>query len=303
MLIKSWNGTREPIRVAILPIVSDLKQPVTVDTALSRLIRARGGRYREAVVGTSRDTIIFNVFSNVTLKTLSLGSNGTSVRVEFDAPPGKARSRQPRIREEYWDQLSKKTLMQGTLVALLWKDSAASGTVEVYLGAVTSTTRDLTEAAKKPSAQERVCLDIAFFDTAMELRAIEALQNHGADHEPGTWVLIETPVFYEGIRPFLEALKKDPERLPFTQYLRHQSKEELSQTIIKPPRYSRAPGFSFELADLFDKDAGVESLKLTTSDPDSVGRVKSWLQRSRLDPSQADAVVDSLTREVSLIQG
>ncbi|KAG8722965.1 hypothetical protein FRC11_002612, partial [Ceratobasidium sp. 423] len=72
---------------------------------------------------------------------------------------------------------------------------------------------------------------------------------------------------------------------------------------INPPLYSRVPGFSFELKDLFAPEAGVESLRLTTRDPDSVANVRARLAHSCLDPSQAEAVVDSLTREVALIQG
>ncbi|CAE6506724.1 unnamed protein product, partial [Rhizoctonia solani] len=52
------------------------------------------------------------------------------------------------------------------------------------------------------------------------------------------------------------------------------------------------------------QDSNVWSLALNPSSPSSIKQAKtSLLQGSRLDPSQVDAVVDSLTREVSLIQG
>ncbi|KAF8748917.1 P-loop containing nucleoside triphosphate hydrolase protein [Rhizoctonia solani] len=42
---------------------------------------------------------------------------------------------------------------------------------------------------------------------------------------------------------------------------------------------------------------------MSTTNPDSVANARNRLRNSRLDPSQAEAVIDSLTREVSLIQG
>lgn len=111
-------------------------------------------------------------------------------------------------------------------------------------------------------------------------------------------------MFFEGFHPFLEALKRDPECLPFSRYLRHQSREELSQIEVDPRAYSLTPGFSFELKDLFPLSAGVRSLRLTTSNPHSISDTRSQLvNASRLDASQANAIIDSLTKEVALIQG
>lgn len=287
---------RGPIRMAVQLVVSDLKKLNTSNTILSRLIRAGGGRY--AAPATVHDSVIFSVFTNVTFKPLLLSKRGTSVGIEFDAPPGRARSNHPWMRIDYWEQVSKKRLMPGALVGLIWRDSA--GTVDVYIGTVTSTPRDLAEAAKK--SQDRVSLSVSFFDAVAELRVVNSLQMRTENHE--TRILIEAPVFYEGIRPFLEALKGSPEKLPFSQYLCHQSREELGQLAISPPLYSRAPGFSFELRDLFPSAAVIRSLRLVTSNRDSIADARAQLTASsRLDPSQADAIVDSLTREISLIQG
>ncbi len=56
----------------------------------------------------------------------------------------------------------------------------------------------------------------------------------------------------------------------------------------------------FQLASLFDAEAGVNDLTLSVMDRESVQQARTQLQeRSHLDPSQADAVVDVLTREVA----
>ncbi|CAE6473590.1 unnamed protein product [Rhizoctonia solani] len=284
-----------PIRMATQLIMSDLQKPDDATTILSKLIKEGGGRYRAPA--NAQESVIFSVFPNVTFHPLALNNRGTSVGVEFDAPPGKARDKQIQSRVEYWEQVSKKRLMLGGLVALVWKDPV--GTVDIYVGTVASTPRDLAEAAKK--SKDRIAMRVSFFDAAAELRIVEALQNR---QNSGTKVLIEAPVFYEGIRPFLEALKVDAVRRPFAQYLVHQSEAELQQTIIAAPLYTRTPGFSFELKDLFESSAGVQSLQMSTTNPDSITNARTRLRgNSRLDLSQADAIVDSLTREVSLIQG
>ncbi|CAE6419735.1 unnamed protein product [Rhizoctonia solani] len=283
-----------PIRMATQLIMSDLRKPDDATTILSKLIKDGGGRYRAPA--NTQESVIFSVFPNVTFQPLSLNNRGTSVGIEFDTPPGKARDKQTQPRVEYWEQVSKKRLMLGGLVALVWKD--LTGSVDIYVGTVASTPRDLAEAAKK--SKDRIALRVSFFDAAAELRIVQSLQNR---QNHGTKILIEAPVFYEGIRPFLEALKADPARLPFAQYLVHQSEIELQQTMIAAPLYSRTPGFSFELKNLFSSSAGVPTLRMSTTNPDSVANARNRLRNSRLDPSQAEAVIDSLTREVSLIQG
>ncbi|KAF8748911.1 P-loop containing nucleoside triphosphate hydrolase protein [Rhizoctonia solani] len=221
-----------PIRLAVQLIVEDIKK--------SRTRRLYG----------------------VEFEPLELNNRGISVGIEFDTPPySRARSNRPAVRAEYWQQVSKKRLMQDGLVALIWKDYL--GNVDVYVGTVASFGGDLVDCSRKPEGQYRVSIRVSFFDAKANIRIVQALQNRRRHND--TRFLIEAPVFYEGIRPFLEALKREPELLPFAQYLRLQSKQELTRTVIGPPLYSRTPG--------------------------------------RMDPSQADAVVDSLTREVALIQG
>ncbi|KAF8599525.1 P-loop containing nucleoside triphosphate hydrolase protein, partial [Ceratobasidium sp. AG-I] len=285
-----------PVRMAVQLVVSDLSKPDSASTNLSKIIKAGGGRY--SAPANAQESVIFSVFTNATFEPLVLNNRGTSVGVAFDAPPGQARSKQAATRAAYWEQVAKKRLMQGGLVALIWKDP--HGVLDVYIGTISSSPRDLSDLARR--SEDRVSLRVSFFDTAAELRIVAALQSRREN--VGTRVLIEAPIFYEGIRPFLEALQTNPGYLPFSRYLCHQSDEELKRTQIMPPVYSLTPGFTFELKDLFPATAGVDSLTLRTGDAASVALARSTLIRgSRLDPSQADAIVDSLTREVSLIQG
>ncbi|CAE6488071.1 unnamed protein product, partial [Rhizoctonia solani] len=280
---------RSPIRLAVQLMAEDLKKSKSGQTTLSKLLTSKGGRY--AGPATARESIIFSVFTGITFKPLQLSNRGISAGIEFDTPPGKARSDKPGARMEYWEQVTKKRLSQDGLVALIWKDHI--GNVDIYVGTVASSGRDLVECSRQTKGKDRVSIRVSFFDAKANVRIVQALQSRRSSND--TRLLIEAPVFYEGIRPFLEALKREPELLPFGQYLSLQSKDELAQTNISPPLYSRTPGFSYELKDLFPQAAGVRSLKLNTRDPDSIINARAQLIRaSRLDPSQADAVVDSL---------
>ncbi|CUA67624.1 hypothetical protein RSOLAG22IIIB_13485 [Rhizoctonia solani] len=284
-------------RLAVQHVVADLKKSGSGIELLTRKLNARSGIYATA---NGRDSIRFCVFTGITFQPPELNRRGISAGIDFDTPPGKAKSYNSAARAAHWEQLSKKQLTQDGLVVLIWKTSA--GKVDVYLGTIASSGHDLIKCARKNGGRERMSIRISFFDAKANIRILKAIQNRRGSND--TLVLIQAPVFLEGIRPFLEGLKREPELLPFAQYLRLQTKDELTQITIDPPLYSRSPGFSFELKELFPPERGVESLRLSTRNPDSIAHAQAELIRaSRLDPSQAEAVIHALTREVVLIQG
>jgi len=108
---------------------------------------------------------------------------------------------------------------------------------------------------------------------------------------------------YDAIRPFLQSLKVVPEDVPFRQHLVLQPEARLKSQIVAPPMYARRPMFRFNLSSLFPDDVAAGELWLKADDPTSIAGARKALSNSRLDPSQADAVVDTLTREIALIQG
>ncbi|CAE6483759.1 unnamed protein product, partial [Rhizoctonia solani] len=192
------------VRLAVQHVVADLKKSGPGIDVLTRKLNPRSGLY---VTANGRDSIRFSVFTGITFQPLELNTRGISSGIDFDTPPGKAKSYSSAARAAHWEQISKKQLMQDGLVVLAWKTPA--GKVDVYLGTVASSGQDLI-----------------------------------------------------------------------------------------------SPGFSFELKELFPSERGVETLRLTTRNSDSIAHAKAELVRaSRLDPSQAEAVIHALTREVVLIQG
>jgi superfamily I DNA and/or RNA helicase len=103
---------------------------------------------------------------------------------------------------------------------------------------------------------------------------------------------------YESIQPFLKTLKNlDPARFPLRKYLVHTGLESVE---IGPPAYAR--NFEWDLSVLL-RDSNVRC-SLNPSKPASIASAREVMKAcGKLDPSQSDAVIDSLTREIALIQG
>ncbi|KAG8909612.1 hypothetical protein FRC01_006834, partial [Tulasnella sp. 417] len=282
-----------PIRTSVGAILDDLAKPPTEKTQLSELVKKNGGMYK---CEQDRDSVRFSLYTDAKFGPMACDRKGISVEVNFDAPPGDARNKAQAKRVAYWESVGKKRLTQGGLVALIWKTD--SGSPRVYLGTISSSSKDLLESAKKH--ENRVKVQVSFFDAEVELRILRRLQKSSKETKE-TKYLIESPGMFESVRPFLETLKaQEPTSFPFTEYLPLFDSGDLSQIRVAPPAYAH-PQFDFNLRMLFDQP---RELSLRPHDPHSVARARTILrQESRLDDTQAEAMVDALTSEVSLIQG
>ncbi|KAG1731512.1 uncharacterized protein EDB91DRAFT_1154350 [Suillus paluster] len=285
-----------PLRKAVQLVHDDLKTQPRKKTKLAELLKNKGGKYRG--LADTQDSLMFNVYTGVDFVSLVPDWRGISASVVIDAPPGRARSENSRARTSFWEGMSGKRLFQGGLIALMWH---TGNDVAVHLGVIANSLKDLTEHVKRDP--DRVKLRIVFFDTKLELRILQELRNPQPSGQ-NLKLLVESPVMFGTIRPFLEALKVEPEEVPFSRYLVHRPQGVLNTCKVDPPRYATMPGFAFNLSCLFPDKTDVEDLTLSVTDRQSIENARAELRgSSRLDPSQADAVVDALTREVALIQG
>jgi len=242
---------------------------------------------------------MFNVYTGVGFLSLVPDWKGISTSIVIDAPPGRARSTHAGTRVSFWESMSGKRLSQGGLIALVWQSGRRT---TVHLGIIASSSKELKESVRQD--MDYIQLRIVFFDTEIELLILQELRNKTRQSRFDIKFLVESPVMFEAIRPFLRALQTEPEDVPFSRYLVHQPPGQLSAIDLQPPRYTRLPNFKFQLASLFDAEAAVDDLTLCVMDRESVQHARNQLrEKSRLDPSQADAVMDVLTREVALIQG
>ncbi|KAG9309780.1 hypothetical protein JVU11DRAFT_10154 [Chiua virens] len=229
---------------------------------------------------------------------LSANRREISASLTFETPPGRARAAQGGARAGFWRGASGTQLVQGGLVALVWQTNQETS---IHLGTIASSVNELTAHVRNDG--NRVKIRVVFFDSDLELRILSHLRT-GRSSSSDIKVLVESPVMFESIRPFLEALKTVPENIPFSRYLVFHPPNYLRTCAIDPPKYGRLPGFSFDLSSLFNPEAEVDELRMSVSDQSSIDRAQAEMYRaSRLDPSQADAVITALTRELVLIQG
>jgi hypothetical protein len=160
-----------------------------------------------------------------------------------------------------------------------------------------SSADDISESAKHSDHYLQV--KATFFDPEVE---IEALRKEKITIDENTFaILIDNGVMFESVRPFLKTLSTtDSTSIPFSRYICAQ--DLLTNMEIRSPKYATAPGFRFKLQSVARDGRTIDPLDV--NNPASIALARAQLQRySVLDPSQAHSVVDSLTREISLIQG
>lgn len=245
---------------------------------------------------------MFSVYTGVTFKGNKCDARrGMSVELLIDAPSGRARDGNAGKRKAYWESVGKKRLMQGSLVALVRKP--AGGTeIRVHLGVITSSLQDLVSSARYSS--EHVTLSVSFFEMEVEYMALYEVLESGArlaSDWKDTNFLVEAPVMFESLRPFLETLQsREPTAIPFANYLAHPPSGDLTDLQIFPPAYA-TPNYTMKLDVLFVPPRRVS---LRPHDLTSIENARAALKRdSVLDPSQADALLDTITSDFGLIQG
>ncbi|PIL26781.1 hypothetical protein GSI_11117 [Ganoderma sinense ZZ0214-1] len=262
-------------------------------TQLESLIEKKGGAYRT----TGRDGVFFQLYTNVEFvpRPPEATRKGVSVGLTLDAPPGgTARDKDWKKRVAFWEHSRR---LQGASLVALVVVSGASRTFRVHLGVVASYAKDIAESAKHE--QGRVQVRVVFFGTDVELMALRGDRLCGGRGEFA--VLVDNSVMFEAVRPFLHKLQTiEPTEIPFARYIAMGGR--LEDVRILPPKYALAPGFKFKLQCLAKPGETISDLDVTN--PNSIRRAREELvRRSILDPSQAEAVVDTLVREVSLIKG
>jgi hypothetical protein len=288
---------RAPLRVAIQAIVNDLRNP-TQKTLLHTILSKKGGKYVAAI--NQVDSSLVNVYTSVSPQGFAIDKRrGICIDINFDTPPGAARHHNAARREDYWQAVSRKRLMQGGLIGIIWKTRSE---IQLYFGLISSSIKELQKAALNDESS--LSLRVHFFDPRIHLRVLHWLKDNLREREASTVFMVEAPVMYESIRPFLQALTREPTSFPFSRYLVHRSIERQNDVIaIEAPRYTALrPNFNWDLSCLSNGDSS--NVSLNPLDPVSVDYAREQLRaRSRLDRSQADAMVDCLTREFCLIQG
>ena len=261
-------------------------------TKLEKILEQKGGAYRTS----GRDSLFFQVYTDVEFIAGPPEANRNEVVVTLviDAPPiGAARDKDAKKRFTYWEH--SRRLQGSSLVVLI---VVSDRTVRTYLGVIASFGKSIAESSKYDEG--RIQLRVSFFEPEVELMALRG--ERLKFNKDRFAVLVDNSVMFEAVRPFLQKIQTtEPTEIPFLRYIA--ARGSLEAVDILPPKYTRAPNFRFNLQCLAKPGAALTT-KLDVLNTLAVARARDQLKKfSVLDSSQVDAVMDTLTREVSLIQG
>ncbi|KAH8981146.1 hypothetical protein EDB92DRAFT_2055683 [Lactarius akahatsu] len=257
-------------------------------TLLEKLLSSKGGAYKTSGV----NSVYFQLYTGARLAPLRAERRNFTVGLTLDSPPGAPRDENGKKRAEYWEH--SKRLQQGSLVALAL---ISPGRSQVFLGTIVSQGADIAESAK-PDANT-IQLRISFFDAEIELMALRC-QPISIDKSTFA-VLIDNQIMFEALNPFLRTLKDvEPTSIPFADFISYSG--NLAFMPVGPPRYTRVPLFKYDLQCLARPGERISSVDVNNPTAVAIAR-QQLIRSSNLDPSQVEAVIGTLTREVSLIQG
>jgi hypothetical protein len=121
---------------------------------------------------------------------------------------------------------------------------------------------------------------LAFISSADALQAAKILRRRDESRED-VRILLESPVLYESVRPFLESLKNTkPVHLPMASYIKH---GDLGKVNL--PEYSTNPDHLWNLKTLLNVDAPIDALDLDPRSEFSIEAARSTLhEHGKLDP-------------------
>ncbi|KAH9987464.1 AAA domain-containing protein [Russula compacta] len=261
------------------------KQNVTM---LEKLLKSKGGAYKTSGI----NSVFFHLYTGARFAPVEAERRNLTVGLLLDPPPGVPRDQSGKKRAEFWERSNQ--LQHGNLVALVL---ISPGQSQVFLGIIISMGADIAESAKKDV--KTIQLRVSFFDPEIEFMALR--QQPISTHTSRYAILLDNGIMLESLYPFLRTLQEvEPTSIPFSNYISHSGR--LDSLKVEPPRYARAPLFRYDLQCLARSGHKIRSLNVNNESSVALAR-RQLLSSSNLDPSRADALIDTLTREVSLIQG
>ncbi|KAI9431019.1 hypothetical protein H4582DRAFT_1823204 [Lactarius indigo] len=257
-------------------------------TLLEKLLLSKGGAYKTSGL----NSVFFQLYTGACFAPLRAERRNFTVGLVLDSPPGAPRDQNGTTRAEYWEH--SKRLQPESLVALAL---ISPGRFKVFLGTIVSDGTDIAESAR--ANEETIQLRVSFFDAEIELMA---LRRQPISIDKSTFaILIDNNVMYEALHPFLQTLKDvEPTSVPFNELISYSG--NLAPMQVGRPQYARAPQFKYDLQCLARPGESISSVNVNNVTSVRIAR-QQLLRSSELDPSQVDAVIDTLTREISLIQG
>ncbi|KAF9302798.1 hypothetical protein BGZ74_004840, partial [Mortierella antarctica] len=287
----------QPLRQSIVAFLSTMQR--TPAEKMDHLLKPK--ELRKAL----GDNVRLNVYGDIQFLGLAVDKHaGCSIEIEFAQPQQILGSKRKGQRAEFWER-SKNRLMQGGLVCLVKRGVGLSAGDQD--GSTSNFELVLAEVVRRDKGAMSVNEEVARITISLAdpLKYLTLL-NSTSKTSSKQWFLVESPGAYFGAyRPILRALQRSiPASLPFGKYLAPTVEEQAqirnASNFVDPPIYARAPTFQYNLAVLLQG----KECKLDVSSATSIKQAVRTLQNnSTLDDTQATALVDTLCREVALING
>ncbi|KAF9559902.1 hypothetical protein EC968_006425 [Mortierella alpina] len=233
------------------------------------------------------------------------GQRRGSVRVLFDQPQH-IKGQKKDGRRTFWERSSRR-LVQNTLVCFIYPADGQGGmsvnnpdNKEIRLSLGVIHTRDPKEMAND---DKKAIIHVTFSSNADYCQLVRAIKNKVLS--PKDVFMVESMGgHFESYRPILRALQMiNPAAMPFGKYFAPsvETPGRSFGALIDPPRYASVGDFKFDLSILLESRA---TYHLNVTDPNSRRLAVAALRAySTCDDTQAQALVDSLCREVALIHG
>lgn len=280
------EDTFGPVRSAVKSLLYDLGTGAgSRKQDIMNFLHKGGGRWRSQDNSNSVD---LNLYGAVNFQNLSILNHALVVTLSFLVP--KNFNKNPAAKSQ--------KLQKGSVVGLLLHkvDARVSEESKVFLGSVEAD----VEAGRGNFTQVKITLH----DPEVYTNAIQHLeQRRSSDKEISKMIFFEVPnLILPTVQPFLSRLQVvEPSSIPFAKYIAASTDANFTCPAIEPALYARNPHFTFDLSGLLP---GEEELKLDANNVDSIDYAKDALKRnSGLDASQVDALVESLSRELAMIEG
>ncbi|GBC02767.1 hypothetical protein RclHR1_04800007 [Rhizophagus clarus] len=270
-------------------------------------IQEKGGKFR---YDKSNDLQVYTGIQFVDI--VCDKRKGFSCTIKF-TPPNIRSARNLEDRIEHWKKCKK--LQVGNLVSLLLPNrniiqaqsnnfgTNDSSFYSIYFGVVVQ--RDERNLA----GYDRATIGINFIDSSIYPIALDEILNYDKITKKSLekrFMLESTGVPLETYYHTLKTLQStNPFILPFEKYLApnlDNLRNNNNDIVVDNPLYTRAPGFQFDLSVLCKNEE--QDMKLNVADSSTHDEVaKNITKYSRLDETQAKALIFALTREITLIQG
>ncbi|PKC57922.1 hypothetical protein RhiirA1_541364 [Rhizophagus irregularis] len=255
------------------------------------------------------------VYANIEFINIGCDKRGLFCTLKFTPKHNSTSLRQRRI---YWQNSRK--LLSGNLVALLlpnpnFKQSPSdingnipmndSELYSIYFGVIMS---------RDEITDDHIRININFDDPSIypiALNKVSKFRNSIMVNDSNnstkkkTYLVESTNIYFEAYYHVLKTLKTTYS-LPLKRYLApeldHHQANVCIDVKVKPPKYTEAPRFLFDLSVLCNDKQQCLTLNVanTHTYDDAAKKIN---ENSRLDESQAKAVISALTREIALIEG